>query len=175
MPANPAPKEKEVLPANESTALGTGGAEGSSEREAVTERVPETAPENAVRQSGEHAPVSTTPSAKIILEPSTNSKDALYSEVEQILEENMDEVFKTLSPGDQLRFKIKGEETAQTIQTLIQSARVTARKILGLILTWLKMIPGVNKFFLEQESKIKTDEIMALAKKQIDGETAAQK
>jgi len=29
-------------------------------------------------------------------------------------------------------------------------------------MNWLKLIPGVNKFFLEQEAKIKTDEVLKL-------------
>jgi len=32
-------------------------------------------------------------------------------------------------------------------------------------LDWLKILPGVNKFFLEQEAKIKTDKILALKNK----------
>jgi hypothetical protein len=37
------------------------------------------------------------------------------------------------------------------------------KKILALIRDWLKLIPGVNRFFLEQEAKIKTDKILLAA------------
>jgi hypothetical protein len=33
-------------------------------------------------------------------------------------------------------------------------------------LQWLKLLPGVNRFFLEQEAKIKTDRIIHLKKTQ---------
>jgi hypothetical protein len=34
-----------------------------------------------------------------------------------------------------------------------------------IIRNWLKLIPRVNKYFLEQESKIKTDRIITLQRK----------
>ena len=37
-------------------------------------------------------------------------------------------------------------------------------KIIDVIKKWLSIIPGINKFFLEQEAKIKTDKIMELKK-----------
>ena len=38
-----------------------------------------------------------------------------------------------------------------------------ARKVLKLIKGWLKMIPGVSRFFLEQEAAIKAQKIMEIA------------
>ena len=46
---------------------------------------------------------------------------------------------------------------------MIETGKAVGRKILKLIRSWLKLIPGVNKFFLEQEAKIKTDKIVDLA------------
>ena len=40
-----------------------------------------------------------------------------------------------------------------------------AKKIFQLILEWLKLLPGINRFFLEQEAKIKTDRIIHLNQK----------
>jgi hypothetical protein len=42
---------------------------------------------------------------------------------------------------------------------------VQARKLLTLIRRWLVLIPGVNKFFLEKEAKIKVEKIVNLAEK----------
>lgn len=163
MPANPIPNSKEIPDVAQP--------EGVQEQETSSEQHPEAVSEHASTQSGEGM-ASTSAMQVTKVAPPGVEKDALYSEVEQILSEDLGDVYKSMAPGDQLRFKIKGEETAQTIHTLIQSAGATARKVLGLILTWLKMIPGVNKFFLEQESKIKTDEIMTLVKKQHDEKSA---
>jgi len=48
------------------------------------------------------------------------------------------------------------------INTLLDKAKINLGKIASLIRKWLSIIPGVNKFFLEQEAKIKADEIMKL-------------
>ena len=42
------------------------------------------------------------------------------------------------------------------------------KKIFELLLQWLKLLPGVNKFFLEQEAKIKVDQIMSLREQHKD-------
>jgi hypothetical protein len=43
--------------------------------------------------------------------------------------------------------------------------KATARVVLDLIRQWLMLIPRVNRYFLEQESKIKTDRMMTLQRK----------
>lgn len=89
-------------------------------------------------------------------------KDAVMMEVEQIMEDGIRDAFRELTPIQQERFKIKGEETAWKIRELLRAAHVKVKKIFQLLLEWLKMLPGVNRFFLEQEAKIKTDKILAL-------------
>lgn len=92
------------------------------------------------------------------------SHDPLTLRVEKILEENVGEAYSRLSPIAQQEFKLKGEVTAQKIAELLKATHVKVKKIFSLILEWLRMLPGVNRFFLEQEAKIKTDRIMALYK-----------
>lgn len=81
-------------------------------------------------------------------------------EIEKILEDNLRDIYKQMPPEKQLAFTKQGEETAQKIGVLLSSAKVKFQKILGLIKKWLKLIPGINQFFLEQEAKIKADRIM---------------
>jgi hypothetical protein len=88
-----------------------------------------------------------------------------YLEVEKILEENLEAAYSKLSPIKQQEFKIKGEETARKITQMLNSVKVKLKEIFHLIINWLKIIPGINKFFLEQEAKIKADKILALRKK----------
>jgi len=57
-------------------------------------------------------------------------------------------------------FKEEGERTARQIENVIAIGKSMAVKILELLKNWLRLIPGVNKFFLEQEAKIKTDKIL---------------
>ena len=48
----------------------------------------------------------------------------------------------------------------------MQQTKIQVKKIFILIISWLKIIPGVNKFFLEQEAKIKADRILDLKNRQ---------
>lgn len=94
----------------------------------------------------------------------------LFVEIESILADNLQTVYAGLPEEVKLIFKAKGEEVAHTIQVMIENAKVKARRVLKLIVQWLKLIPGMNQFFLEQEATIKTQKLLALAtehKKQV--------
>ena len=53
-----------------------------------------------------------------------------------------------------------GETTAQKIKEAVLKKTTRIKDIVHLIIGWLKSLPGVNKFFIEQEAKIKADKIM---------------
>jgi len=89
-----------------------------------------------------------------------SQKDVLTKQIESILEEDVMDLYLSMTPQDQQVFKTKGEETLSKIRVLLTKTKVNAKKIFQLIREWLKMIPGVNRFFLEQEAKIKTDKIL---------------
>ena len=108
-------------------------------------------------------PVRPTPKQRPTLPPLT--KDAVMVKIEKIMEEGLNDSFQRLSPVAKQEFKLKGEQTASQIRELLKSAHVKVKKILRLILDWLRILPGVNHFFLEQEAKIKTDKIIALKNK----------
>jgi len=91
-------------------------------------------------------------------------KDPELVEIETILSEGLENLYKELPDNRRAEFKQKGEETASAIRALLSSAKVKVTKIVALIVKWLKMIPGVNKFFLEQESKIKADKLLEFKK-----------
>lgn len=82
--------------------------------------------------------------------------------IEKILEEGMSDFYLKLPPAKKREFKAVGEETAKQINSLLNEAKLRIKKILALVKKWLAIIPGVNKFFLEQESKIKVDQIIKL-------------
>jgi hypothetical protein len=95
--------------------------------------------------------------------PSVPARDEMTKEIEGILSEDLTDLFLKMTPSQQERFKAKGEETASKIRQLVSATKVNAKKVLDLIKDWLKLIPGVNKFFLEQEAKIKTDKVLLAA------------
>ncbi len=89
-------------------------------------------------------------------------KTELQTEIEDIMSKDLTDVFLALPDNKKEAFKVAGEEAASKIMILIQTGKVKVKKILDIIRDWLRVIPAVNKFFLEQEAKIKTDAIVRL-------------
>jgi len=97
--------------------------------------------------------------------PVQTSKPKEIQDIENVLAEDLEDVYFQMSPAQQAEFKRTGEETASKISVLLKQTKVKVRKVLELITKWLKMVPGLNRFFLEQEAKIKTDKILDLKEK----------
>lgn len=85
--------------------------------------------------------------------------------IDNILSEGLNEVFLKMKPAEQKIFQQKGEETVLKINELLNQTKVKINKIVSLIRKWLSLIKGINKFFLEQEAKIKADKIIRLKDK----------
>ncbi|MCX6780446.1 MAG: hypothetical protein NT034_04720 [Candidatus Magasanikbacteria bacterium] len=96
--------------------------------------------------------------------PVPQMQDPTVLKIEKILENGLADQYVTLSPIAKQEFKIKGEETAIKIKELLQDTHIKVKKILQLIIEWMKILPGLNRFFLEQEAKIKTDSLVELHK-----------
>ena len=94
-----------------------------------------------------------------------NKSERLVS-IEKVMASGLEEIYANLDSGTQQMLKDEGEKTASQIEALLEKGKDAAKKILRLIRQWLHKIPGVNKFFLEQESKIKTDRIMGMMRKE---------
>ena len=93
-------------------------------------------------------------------------RDQVTIKVEKLLAEGLEDTYANLSPIAQQEFRLKGEQTASAIREMLHATKVKAKKIFQLILEWLSLLPNVNKFFLEQEAKIKTDRILELKKRE---------
>lgn len=97
--------------------------------------------------------------------PAAPAKSEIQAEIEGILMENLEDIFNSLSEYQKKQFKAKQEETASKIERLVKAFKVKIKEVVSLIREFLRIIPGLNKFFLEQEAKIKTDKILALKEK----------
>jgi hypothetical protein len=112
-----------------------------------------------------------TPTIQVSQIPSTIAppeiivKSATQQTIEKILSEDLDDIFFNLSPEKQKEIEQKKQKTSLKIEKIITQIKVKLNKAFDLIKKWLKLIPGVNKFFLEQETKIKMDKILELSKK----------
>jgi hypothetical protein len=134
-------------------------------QELITERVDE-------RQEKPLAEQPTEPSAQVVVPPQSvaaltapQAKDPDLDAIESILALGLAELYRDMSPLAQEKFRTRGEQTASKIMEMITRAKVKARKVAALIRDWLRLIPGVSHFFLEQETKIKTDRIMEYSEK----------
>ena len=128
----------------------------------------ETAPEAketlAEKEAGgtKEQPKTIPPAGLVDIGEAGQARKEREEKIGKILEAGMEEIYLSLPANKQGEFKAKGEETMKKINTLLDKVKVNLGKIASLIKKWLSLIPGVNKFFLEQEAKIKADEIMKL-------------
>lgn len=131
---------------------------------ANVERRPEAAPLEKISEKPGAPALVQTPAAGLnpVQAQAVTAKDPLEVKVEDVLEAGLGDAYLKLSPADQQEFKTVGEQTAKKITVLLRQTHVKIKEIFLLIIRWLKVIPGVNKFFLEQEAKIKTDQIIKL-------------
>jgi len=101
----------------------------------------------------------------IVAASQAKEKQAIrYKEIENVLANDLDDLFLDMDAPTQVKFKNAGEEASRAIDRLIVHGKLTARKVAEIIKKWLSLIPGINRFFLEQETKIKTDKIISLQK-----------
>ncbi len=135
--------------------------------------VTETSPENIdISKTAEQPKTSTSPEQ--ITEPQPTAPGApvvaptnleqvqRLADIERILEEDLSEIYFKLPATDQASFRLKGEETARQINTLLSATTIKLKQIIDAIRGWLQLIPGVSKFFLDQEAKIKADRLLKL-------------
>lgn len=101
------------------------------------------------------------PSAAPVAKTRADKSEALRK-IEHVLESDLHEVYKKMPPDLQQSFRKRGEDTAVQVEVLLQKVKVQTKKIFQLLFAWLKIIPGVNQYFLEQEAKLKTDELLRL-------------
>lgn len=97
--------------------------------------------------------------------PVKSYQERRHEEIDRILADGLNEIYLKMSPAEQRNFRRQGEETVKKIAGLLNQTRIRIDKIIGLIRDWLKLIPGVNRFFIEQEAKIKADRIIKMKDK----------
>lgn len=86
-------------------------------------------------------------------------------EIDAYLSDGLSETFLAMPPAQQKIFKEEGEIAAKKINVLLDEAKINVGKIITIIKKWLKLITGINRFFLDQEAKIKADKIIKIKNK----------
>lgn len=106
----------------------------------------------------EQASVQPPPAAPYVL----TKVSATQKKVEKILEEGLEQLYNELNPQDQVKFRRLGEVTAEKITVLLNQAKIKISEILNLIRQWLMSVTGINRYFVEQEAKIKAEKILKI-------------
>ena len=152
----------ESLPQGEMKPEQVGAEETQVEVETPLEQASEQATEQAVDQAATYSVPSQAASVVAPAVPIAPVVEKTEEEkaIEGILAEGLDALYSNLPDNRKQEFKQKGEVAATQINQLLQAVKVKVGKIVSIIKKWLSMIPGVNKFFLEQESKIKADRLL---------------
>ena len=163
---NKKPKESQEssdfnFPKQESSTYQEGQKEQSFEQESSQESGQQKEHQEESRQGGHAFGSQNLDNEQNISAP---EKDAQLKQVEGILSEGLEHAYANLNEEGKRTVKTEGEKTAKEISGLLEKGKNVAKKVLHLIRNWLHKIPGINKYFLEQESKIKTDKILALKK-----------
>jgi len=94
--------------------------------------------------------------------PVASDKSETRIKIEKILEEDLTEVYQNLPDKAKARFISEGEQTANKLETLIAKAKLTVQLAVLLLRKWLRGLPGVGQFFIEQVVKIKADRLLEL-------------
>jgi len=135
----------------------------TEQTEGVTEKKERHVVVPAEHVSMEH-PATATPQVLVTHVPAQQSfqKSPLGQEIENVLEEDLLQLYRELTPKQRKQFKEVGEKTAVAIEALLKRVKVTIIEIIRLIRKWLLLLPNINIFFLEQEAKIKAERILQL-------------
>ena len=127
---------------------------------------PTVAPASVTAPEATVGVASTQPTVSIPLE-TTSSEQRLR----RILSEDMTELMAPLSTDKKQEVQAEGLKAIQKLQLLLRRTHLRFRQVLQLIWHWLKRIPGINRFFLEQEAKKKTEEILEF-KEELDKQSS---
>ena len=132
--------------------------EQSAEQESAVPQ--QAAPQEAPVQV-QAAPQVAVPAAQQLVAP--DPRAGVLKQVEGLLSDGLKELYMSLPEARRAAFKATGEVVANKITDMIMYGKAKVKEIWKLIGEWLRVVPGVNKYFLEQEIKIKTDKIMMFA------------
>ncbi|HNW20210.1 MAG TPA: hypothetical protein PLA53_00695 [bacterium] len=137
----------------------------SQERQPTAEKITESAISEAAPVTVEPVVNSAAQQPPAITASQPTKLTVRQEAIDDILEDGLADIYQNLPPDKQQELKQAGERTVHQIDRLLDHAKSQLTKIISLIRRFLAIIPGVNRFFLEQEVKIKTDKIMALKDK----------
>lgn len=157
--------EEQIVPKIESV--------GISEQVSAVQPEAEISPEQAAERQVEQVPQQVEavqpaerPAEPVVRRaaPTKTAQQLRDEQIDAILSDGLTDIYLSLPPKKQAEFRAGGEEAVKKISVILGQAKVKIKSIVDIIKRWLSIVPGLNKFFLEQEAKIKADKILKLKK-----------
>jgi hypothetical protein len=162
-------KKNESFPEEEK-----GGVERETSPEEGKEEMltPEQAPERTEKEEEEKekAEGELRVSSNVTPKTKQEDRDRRKREIEKILQDGLEDIYKELNEEKKKVFREKGEEIASQINEYLDEPRSgklsnffssIKKKILRLIKQWLYLL-NVSKEYAEQEAKLKSDKIIKM-------------
>lgn len=147
-----------LLPRQEASNMHS--AEAGVEQESKYQEMPQQAPTDAALSI---APVSAVQQQSAVASAVNDPRAKMLKDIEAILSDGLKDIYTALPASHKQSFKQKGEFVANAITDLVIRGGAKVKTVWKLITDWLGSLPGMNKYFLEQEIKIKTDRVMEFA------------
>jgi len=108
-------------------------------------------------------PVESVQPATVELAPAVPAgKSEMQKQIEDTLALGLESVYVALPPEKQKLFQQSGERTASEVEALLAQPKPDIHKLHDVISAWLSSIDGLNKYFLEQDLKIKMDLLLKM-------------
>lgn len=133
--------------------------------EVQAEQLPEQPLETPTSQKAATA-VATPATTPVTAPAQAIEKTEVRRQIESILQNELSDMYVHMEPAERVAFSKAANETASKLEILVSQFKATAKEVLRLIRAWLTKIPRVNQYFLEQASKIKTDEVLEVQRQE---------
>lgn len=121
---------------------------------------------SAAPAAAEHAPTASVAAAPAVpARPALAQKSQLRTDIEAALADaQLRRIYAALEPSVQAAFRTAAEKLAARLEAMFTAGDVDVEHAHAGIVAWLHVIPKVNRWFLIQEAKVKTDAVLVLAR-----------
>ncbi len=135
------------------------------------ERVADALEQRGVSPSPGRQEIAVTPTAALapIMERphAVAPKSPLREDVEAALADGLEDIYVALPTATQAAFRQRGEQLAARLEAMLSSGKFGLRDTYQSVTAWLRLLPSAGKFFrqfLEQETKVKMDALLAIVR-----------
>ena len=112
-------------------------------------------------------PAPTSPAMVVERPAAVVVKTPLREDVEAALADGLEETYAALPTATQAMFRARGESLAERLEAMVAQGTFAFRDVYQGVASWLRLLPSTGRFaryYLDQETKVKVDALVALAR-----------